>query len=204
MHRSTQGFSLLELMISTGVFAVVMVIASACWVSALNLWEAERSHSDLNAGLRTTAWYISQELAAAAATDRDSLEPQVEGLTVSAPSPTEITFQKPLATDESVWSTPIIIRHRNEDTNGNLKRDPGEDLDENGVADRVVERLEDINGDGSFDGPGETIVLGRSIDAMAAQVIGSQLEVALTARTMGSRKERAVSHDMLFRVRLLP
>ncbi len=204
VRESTPGFSLMELMVAMAVFSVIMVVSSVVWVSALNLWEAEQSQGELTSGLRSTAWRMSQELASAVAADRASLEPPVAGLIIDPGPGAAITFQKPLSTDETQWSGLITIRHRNEDENGNLKRDYGEDLDENGVADRVVERLEDLNGDGAFTGSGETTVLGRSIDAMAVALAGDQLTVTLTARTMGSRQERIVDHDVVFRVRLLP
>ncbi len=204
VRKSTPGFSLVEVMMVGAILAVVLMMATMVWVNSLNLWEAEQSYAAVSAGLRSTAWAMSQELAAAVASGRESLDPPVAGLSIVPEPNVAVVFQKPLVSDETQWSGLITIRHRNEDVDGNLKLDEGEDVDGNGVADRVVERLEDLNGDGNFEGPGETLVLGRDIDVMAVELVGSQLQVTLTGRAMGSRKKQDIGYSQDFRVRLLP
>ena len=77
-----------------------------------------------------------------------------------------VTFHAPLALDGESWSVPITIRLRNEDLNHNLVLDLKEDLDGSGTLDRLVERVEDRNGDGDLEDPGEVRILGVGVDGM--------------------------------------
>ncbi len=196
-----EGFTLIELIMVMGILSVVMVMSLGILINTQNVWDAEKSYMALNTALRDSSWQISEELSVAALNNHESMDPIVEGLSIEGDPPSSITFQKPLVSDQTEWSGAITIRLRNEDMDDDLILDSGEDVDGNGVLDRVVERLEDLDGSGDFEGPGETRVLARNMDSMIFQLVDEELIVSLVARSVGKRQKHYYEYSQSFRVK---
>ena len=122
--------------------------------------------------------------------------------TCAAPAPgcpVELVFQVPLDGTRLLWSSPIRFRYINEDTNGNAALDPGEDVDGDGALTRRIVRMQDINGDGDEDDPGEQRPLAAANDLSDVQFAldadHSLLTIRLeaSARTSGRRMERVTA-----------
>lgn len=174
-----RGFSLIEMSIAGAMLSLLMVSLFGMVSRNLQAWRLEESMTLVNTALRDAETAISKELIDAAL--ENDATAGISGIVIT---PGSIVFQKPLSVDGLLWSTPITIQIRNEDTDGDLLLSPGEDLDENGILDRVIERLQDgVAGqppDGDFDDPGERRILGREVGALTYVVTGSQVDVFIS------------------------
>ncbi len=112
------------------------------------------------------------------------------------------------------WTTPITIRLRNEDLNGDLLLSGGEDANANGALDRVIERLQDgIGGlppNGFFTDPGETRTIANNINGLTFQLgnVGgaptNQLNVTITSlRRLDGPDGNSVTDTLSFSVDLV-
>lgn len=160
-----RGFTLVETIITAGLLGVLFAITGTVLVRTVGAWRVQEAYTQVTAGLRDATLAISQELEAAATEDDSTLSPPVKGIVIAADGK-QVTYQVPTSLDGKTWSKPIQIRVRSEDLNKNLLLDPKEDTDGNGFLDRVIERLEDIDGNGDYSGPGETRVIARGIDSL--------------------------------------
>ena len=188
---------------ATAVLTVMFTVTSAVIVSTAKSWRAAEAYASVTRGQRDTALAIGQHLEQAKYEPDLTASPPVNGVSISE-SGEEIRFHLPASADGKTWSSEIRIRLRNEDQNGNLVNDLGEDYDRNGVLDRVVERLENLDDDEkSFSGPGETRVLARGVSGLNFNMEpGSRwVNVAVTAeaRDLG-RAGAIVSEVSRFRV----
>lgn len=198
--KAIRGYTLLELSIVVGMTTVLGAISGTVMIRGLQVVGIQNAYADVSDAMRTTALTLSNELAQGVLNDIPG-NALLKGLSINPKTADSITFQLPLALDGLKASPPITIRVRNEDTNGNLSLDEEEDLDKNGTLDRVLERLEDQNGDGVYDQPGETRVLARNIDSISfKQDPGSrQIHVTVLARSamhiIGKARTVEKSHE---------
>lgn len=177
----SKGFSLLELMIATGILTIVIGIGYvAITASAASADLAEAEGLALQS-LRDTLDVMADEVQYAARWDDNSVNPPILGAAVNedpaANSPVELVFQVPAGATPQTWGPPITYRFIHEDSVpdgedvGNGVLDDGEDLDGNGLLDRHILRLQDLNGDGDTDDAGESRRIGG-----ANQVSGVRFE----------------------------
>jgi len=89
------------------------------------------------------------------------------------------------------WTDAITIRLYNEDANGNFLMDEGEDLNDNGVLESVVQRTQgDI-----------TRVIGAHVTDLAFELNGRQLDVTVTmARRLSASNQAQVNDTLSFSV----
>ncbi len=158
------GYTLIEISVVSALLTGIFLITSVIMTRSVASWQTEEAYAMVSAALRETSFTIRQELEDAVYEELKGAV-AIDGLQVDA-SGTSLTFRKPLAPEGDSWSAPIILRLRNEDGNGNLILDSGEDEDGNGNLDRVVERLVDLNGDGKRDAPGEWRIIGRNVEQL--------------------------------------
>lgn len=165
MPRGIAGYTLLEISIAVSMVTVLGLISGTVMIRGLQVVGTQAAYADVSEALRTAALTLNNELGDAVleAVPGSSV---LKGLVLDPASPGVIAFQRPLALDGLKASPQIQLRVRNEDANGNLQLDDGEDKDKSRTLDRVLERLEDLNGDGLYDQPGEVRVLARNIDAI--------------------------------------
>lgn len=181
MHR-TRGYTLLEVSIVLLLTGILIVAMGGVLVRSMRAADNNDDRTTLNASLRSAEMSMYVELAQATLGGMPLDVPAVAPLALPNNPGDTITFRRPLAVDGSLWSGSITYRLRNEDTNANLLPDIAEDADESGIIDRVIERLEDLDGDGTFDGPGETRVIARDIDNLQFALNGTQLTTTITGR----------------------
>jgi len=204
------GFTLLELMIVMAllsVFGILAFVAVSGATEATVLADAKtRTQSDL----RQVVLLMSSELQLASKTPNNALTPPLQAVRVNrdinANSPVEIVFQRPLDGSGTNWSRPVRFRFFTEDLNNNAILDAGEDVDGDGVLSRRILRLEDLNGDGTFDGPGETVQVGTANDLAEVdfQIDGDLITITATAtRLVGNRREAPVTSTVTSTVYLL-
>ncbi|MFM1921678.1 MAG: hypothetical protein RLZZ303_3312 [Candidatus Hydrogenedentota bacterium] len=160
------GFTLIETLITVAILGGIFAITGTVMVRSAKAWRAQQAYAQVTGALRDATLAISQELEAAAAIDDSTLTPPIKGASIGADG-RSISFHTPRSLDGKSWSNLVEIRLRNEDKNGDLKLSGKEDEDGNDYLDRVIERLEDLNGDGEFGGPGETRILARGIDRLS-------------------------------------
>ncbi len=176
--RANLGYTLLEVVVATSVMTGMFLASGTVLVNSVRTWRAAEAYTAATAAVRDASLSIAHELESASLLGNKALNPPVAGLKL-AKTGDAITFQKPLALSGELWSPPIQIRIRNEDRNGNLKLDGGEDLDKNGVLDRVIELLEDRDGNGDYLGPGETRLLARGVDQLAFKLDAPRATIVL-------------------------
>lgn len=152
----------------------------------------------VQSNVRDTIAAIVREVQIAAKADDTILVPPVLALrVVSEPapdSPVEIVFQVPEDGTGQVWSSPIRFRYIREEDGGN------------GIAARRIVRLQDRNGDGTFDGPGESIIIGASNDLSDVQfaLADGILRITIQAqRQVAGRQGHVVSASQTEQVYLL-
>lgn len=169
------GFTLLEVLIVAALLAVVFLLGLTALQSSGASVNLSRAQALVQQDVRAVLNEMAHELEMAAKTTRDDRK-GVEGLRIESPTPEEpnaedidltvireLVFQRPSNNDPNVWTSPIIYRFINEDTNKNGLLDPNEsDLDFNDRATSVIQRLEDLNQDGLYDGPGEERIIGSA------------------------------------------
>ncbi len=182
MNSNNKGFTLLELSMAMSLSSLLILSVAGILNRSMDTWAQEEDHATVNQSLRVAEMSIRNTLISASLLGDISQAPPIQALTLNANPGTAVTVQQPLATDGTVWTSPITIQLRNEDANANLLLEPGEDLNNNGVLDRVVERLQDINGDGDFLDNGETRTLSNNVDVMTLTLNGTVMTVNLVSR----------------------
>ncbi len=174
------GFTLLELVIAMGILSIVtllMFMATATSTGTVNVADAERAAQQ---AVRDAMNIITRELELAAREDDTTISPITGGVqgvrVVQNPAlpagRIEIVYQTPLAGNNTTneFNFPRRIRHINEDLNGNLQLDPGEDTNGNGRLDMRLEILRDGDRetipitlpDGVFDDNERTVIAGAN------------------------------------------
>lgn len=190
------GFTLVEILVVAALLAAMSLLGLTALRSSGTSLSLSRAQALVQQDVRAVLSEMARELEMAAKTTRDDL-PGVEGLRIGSPETAnttaedvdltiirELVFQRPSDGDPNVWTAPITYRFINEDTNKNGLLDSNEsDLDFNDRATSVVERLEDRNGDGLYDGPGERRVIGsaQSVTDVLFSFDGDMLTVAVEA-----------------------
>ncbi len=202
-QKSKAGFTLIELMIATTILILLGISMTALIGQNMNLWRVEEGLANVNTSLRSAKLQLSQEVRDATLAGDAAL-----GVQPLAVAPSVISFQRPLTADGQTWSTPITIQLLNEDANGNLVLDPGEDNNGNGVLDRTIVRTQDGIGanaaDGDFTDPGETRTLAEYVDGLAFVLAGNQLTATVTSRKRTSDlNTNAVTDNLTFSVLLV-
>jgi hypothetical protein len=122
------------------VVSLLVFVVTQSTTSAVTVSEAKET---AQASVRNALAEMTSELALASKHTNVGLIPPLAALNVV--SPTEITFQVPVGTSGTVWSTPITYRFVNEDVgaNGdNARLDSGEDEDGDGALTRHVARIQ--------------------------------------------------------------
>ena len=192
----TNGFTLVEILIVAALLAVVSLLGLTALRSSGASINVSRAQSLVQQDVRAVLSEMAHELEMAAKADREDVR-GVTGLRIELAAPADpsaenvdvtaildLVFQRPSEEDLELWTTPITYRFINEDTNKNGLLDPNEsDLDFNGRATSVVQRLEDFNEDGVYDGPGERRVVGSAQSITDAQFAfdGKMLTIAVEA-----------------------
>jgi len=182
MKSNSKGFTLLELSMAMAMSSLLILSIAGVLNRSVDTWEQEEDHAIVNQSIRAAEINIRNALMTASLLGDVSQVPAIQPLTQNANPGTAVTVQQPLAIDGTVWTNPITIQLRNEDANANLFLEPGEDLNNNGVLDRVVERLEDINQDGDFNDPGEIRTLSTNVDVLTFTLNGQIMTVNLVSR----------------------
>lgn len=163
--QNRHGFTLVETMITITLLSAMFAITGTVMVRMAGSWRAQQAYTQVTGALRDATLALSSEIEAAAFEDNSTIAPPIKGLSLDK-SGTSVSYQVPLSLDGKTWSNVIVIRLRSEDRNMNLQLDKGEDEDGNGFLDRVIERLEDLDGDGAYKSPGETRILAKGIDKL--------------------------------------
>lgn len=181
--RANAGYTLLEVSMVVGLMSVLFLITGSVMIRGMQVVAMQDAYADVSDALRVSALTVTNEICDAVLDDipGNSL---VSGLVIEGKEGTSVAFQRPLTLDGLKATGRITLRTRNEDSNGNLLLDKGEDADLNGTLDRVLERLEDIDGDGKYESPGEQRILARNVDAVyfSREVGSRQLGVTVVAR----------------------
>lgn len=187
------------------LLSVIMLMTSIVLVRTMRTWREQERFVTVSAALRESALVIQRELSEAALEDLDDFDVKVAGIAMR-PGGSRVTFQRPLSLDGARWTRPVTLGLRNEDRNANLRLDGDEDEDANGTLDRLLERMEDLNGDGDFDDELETRVLCRNLDGLiiTREKESRKVEVTLIARSLlqeGSRTPKEIRHTFSVFVR---
>ena len=169
------GMTLLELTIAMGMTVVVAVLGFIAVQTSGRSMAVATAQDKVQGNVRNVLAEITRELELAASVTND---PFVEALEVSHDqSQPEVTFQIPLDTSGTNWSSPITYRYVNEDLNYNNKLDEGEDEDGDGLLTRRIIRIED----------GEERLIGGANDLSHVDFYlepdGKVLQVMLTSTT---------------------
>ena len=122
--KTNQGFTLLELTISTSVLVVVGLISFAVIQATSSASAVASAKDDVQRGLRAVLDQMAHEVATASKKTNIALTPQLAPLTVN--DGTEIVFQVPLDSGGTQYSNPIIYRHESGDVAKYLSK-PGTD-----------------------------------------------------------------------------
>lgn len=184
----SRGFSLMELIISMGILTIVCLLSFVALQSTTAALATSNSKTEVSNNLRDAMSAIRGELQLAAKNADSTLIPALVATTINAnPAtlcPTEIVFQKPRNSTGKLWTTPIRFRYYNEDVNGNGVLDNGEDVDADHTLSRRILRIEDKNGDGDTNDPGERITLGGANDLsnVTFALANNVVTVTLTSR----------------------
>lgn len=205
-----QGFTLLELLISMAILTVFMLLGGLAVQMSITSVDTAEAAGMVQAEVRNVLQAVSAELALSAKRGNDALTPPLQDVTITenpAPNaPIELVFQVPLDDVGRTWSNPIRYRFVTEDANGNARLDPGEDSNGNGRLDRCIERIQDRNGDGDADDPGERTVLAgaNNLNDVRFARVGNEIVVTVEAtRLPGRQRIRPVTARVTGRVYLL-
>lgn len=208
--RTNAGLTLLELIIVVALMSIFGLLAFVAVTSATEATVLADAKTQTQSDLRQVVMQISDELQLASKTPNNALTPPLQAVRINrdmdANSPVEIVFQVPLDGSGTNWSRPVRFRHFTEDLNNNALLDPGEDVDGDGVLSRRVLRLEDLNGDGTFDGPGETVQVGsaNNIAELDFAIDGDRVTITATAtKLVGNRQTAPVTSTVTATVYLL-
>lgn len=194
------GFTLLELMISAAILAVIGALGLAALQTSSTALATASAKALVQDNLRDALASMKQELQLAAKNADDSLLPPLAAVAVVAnPAPrcpTEIVFQAPTDNTALRWTNPIRFRFYNEDANANGVLDAGEDADADRTLSRRILRLEDANGDGDTGDPGERSIVGGANNVSNVQfaVNNDVVTITLTAGALqGLDKAQPIS-----------
>lgn len=182
--RGNRGYTLLEVSIVVALMSGLFLMSANVMIRSLQVVATQNVYADVSEALRTVSLATANELTAAILDDLPGKN-IVKGLSIPGGSASTVTFQRPLDLGALSFTNPTILRVRNEDANGNLKLDKGEDLDGNGILDRVYECVEDKNNDGKYTAVGETRILARNVDSITfKRAAGShKITATVTARS---------------------
>lgn len=202
------GFTMLELTITMGLLSVVsLLMFVAVWATTQSVEVAE-AKTVSQGGARDVLSAIQRDIELAARADDDTVNPPIAGFRIVnnpvAGSPVEIVFQRPL--NGGGWSAPVRYRHMDEDANGNAHMDAGEDLDGDGILQRCVLRVRDLNDDGDFADDGEQAVVGavNCISDVQFAFDGEAATVTVTSeRLIGNRRTNPTTTTLTRRVYLM-
>lgn len=142
-----QGFTLLELTMSMAILTVVGFLTFVVTQSSTSAAGVAEAKEQAQAAVRDAMNAMAAELQLASKTSNAALVPPLSALAVTPGNPGEVTFQVPLNSTGSQWSSPIIFRFVNEDDhNGvgamNGRLDEGEDTDGDLALTRRVVRVQ--------------------------------------------------------------
>ncbi len=207
------GFTLLELTIATSILSVVALMAFVAVQASTNSVLVAEASGLTQANVRDALQQMAGELQLSAKVANPSLNPPLERVRVEtnpAPaSPMQLVFQVPLDDSGRSWSTPIRYRFVNEDVNGNGRRDSlaaEPDVDGDGLLTRRLVRLQDLNGDGDTNDPGEmrTVAGANDISNVQFAITDDVVTVTLTStRLVGTRRTNPITATVTSRVYLL-
>jgi prepilin-type N-terminal cleavage/methylation domain-containing protein len=212
MNNNTmnKGFTLLEVTIVMALMTIFGLLAFVAVTSTTEISAVADSQTQVQSDLRQVVMLMTEELQLASKTPNNALTPPLQAVRVNRDinpnSPVEIVFQRPLDGSGTNWSQPIRFRFFTEDLNNNAILDPGEDIDGDGVLSRRILRLEDRNGDGAFDGPGETVQVGtaNNLAEVDFQIEDSLITITATAtKLVGNRSEFPVTATVTSTIYLL-
>jgi prepilin-type N-terminal cleavage/methylation domain-containing protein len=196
----TQGFTLVELMISMAILVVVTGLGLVALQSSTTSIAVAKAKGDVQRSVREIMTALTRELQLASKRSDDSLTPPLLPLAVNATpasgSPVEVEFQVPVDGSGRNWSNRIRFRYVNEDANGNGRMDGEEDLDSDGVLARRIVRIQDRNGDGDTADTGEVTPVGAVNDLSNVQFTlnGDVLDITVTAtKLVGVRRTNPVT-----------
>lgn len=193
--KHNAGYTLLEMSIVLGLVSALFLMSGTVMIKGMQVVATQNAFADVSEALRMSSLTLTSELASAVLDDVPGVN-TVKGLSIGGTKADSLVFQRPLGLDGLTFSSPVTLRVRNEDTNGNLTLDTGEDLDKNGVLDRVLERTEDTNGDGKFDQPGETRILARNIDSATFDRQPGSHKITVTVNARSSMKIGATARTL--------
>lgn len=182
-----RGFTLMELLIAVSLLTVIGALSMVAIQTSTQSMTTASAKAQLLDELRETMNAVTQELQHAAKTANPALAPPLQAVTVTenpvAGSPVQIAYQIPRDATGRNWSRPIILRHINEDLNGNGILDPGEDTNGDGVLTRRLIRLEDVDGDGNISPSTEIRPVGNANNLTNVQFVrnGDIITITLTA-----------------------
>lgn len=192
----SRGFTLMELLISTGILTIICVLSFVALQSSTVALATSNSKSEVQSNLRDTMTAIRNELQLAAKSADATLVPALAATAINAnPAalcPTEIVFQKPRNATGKLWTAAIRFRFYNEDANNNGVLDNGEDVDHDRTLSRRIIRIEDKNGDGDTADPGERAILAGANDLSN---VTFALNNNVVTVTLTSRKFLSGRHD---------
>lgn len=183
---NVRGFTLLEVLVTSAILIVVGVLGFVAVLSATSSVSLAQAKAEAQDCVREALDAMTREVELAAR-PRGSEEPPlpagVSGLEVLSGSEVGVEFQVPLDAAGANWSNTIRYQFFDEDQNDNCLLDSGEDEDGDGLLTRRVVRMEDADGDGSFDGAGETRPIGGANAVSDCQFALNQgmLTITLTA-----------------------
>jgi len=204
MNNARSGYTLIEIMVVAGVLAGLFAITGTVLVQSAKVWQNEQTYASVSASMRDGALAITRELEFARLEADIASVPPVMGVTIGE-SKGSISFQLPASADGAAWAPPVTFQLRSEDLNDNLLLDTGEDFDQNGVLDRVIERRQDVNGDKKFVGAEEVRVVARGVDRLTflREPGSAWVEVAIESRAADpGRAGTAQSQISRFSVRV--
>ncbi|HTY44476.1 MAG TPA: prepilin-type N-terminal cleavage/methylation domain-containing protein [Patescibacteria group bacterium] len=115
------GFTLIELLVGMVIFLIGLGLIYAIYFSGQDIWELERTKLDMQAGARTAATQMANELRRTTRTSTQG--PSPNAVIPAAPNNTQITFYLPrdadgdtipdVANDLIIWNinNPIVYRY---------------------------------------------------------------------------------------------
>lgn len=179
------GFTLVELMIASSMFALLSVAIYAVISATVEATATSTAESVVQQSLRDAMSEMTREIQIAAAENDPTLVTPLFGLVVDqvGGAPTGVTFQVPTDNTGVNWTRPISYGFLNEDDDGDARLDAGEDDDDDGVLSRRIIRRQDINGDGDTNDPNEIRQIATANDISNVQFAfdGAILTITLTA-----------------------
>jgi prepilin-type N-terminal cleavage/methylation domain-containing protein len=215
----SHGFTLLELVIALSITSIVGALAFVAMATSAQSAEIADAKAEAMDNVRNVMESMTRELEMASTRDNPGLDPPLEPITVvtnpdNPNFPVELVFQVPADPSGQTYSQPIRYRYFNEDTNGDGTLNSWEDADDDHILDRIIQRVQDINGDGDTDDDGEVRTVGaaNNISGLQFQLVdsagtpdpdGNMLEIAIVSeRSFDNRPNNPVRVVLRSRVHL--